>query len=55
MWWLGLRDVEKERYTTDGANFEHDERDFRGGFEGRLAIAESQPVLRGTLPTTRQP
>ena len=30
MWWLGLRDVEKERYTEDGTNFEHDERAFRG-------------------------
>jgi hypothetical protein len=38
MWWLGLRDVEKERYTTDGANFEHHERDFRGGFEGALQL-----------------
>jgi hypothetical protein len=38
MWRLGLRDVEKERYTTDGANFEHDERDFRGGFEAALQL-----------------
>jgi hypothetical protein len=38
MWWLGLRDVEKERYTADGANFEHDERAFRGGFEAALQL-----------------
>jgi hypothetical protein len=38
MWWLGLRDVEKERYATDGANFEHDERDFRAGFEAALQL-----------------
>ena len=38
MWWIGLRDVEKERYTADGANFEHDERDFRGGFEAALQL-----------------
>jgi hypothetical protein len=38
MWWLGLRDVEKERYTADGANFEHDERDFRAGFEAALQL-----------------
>ena len=38
MWWLGLRDVEKERYTADGANFEHDERDFRSGFEAALQL-----------------
>jgi hypothetical protein len=38
MWWLGLRDVEKETYTADGANFEHDERAFRGGFEAALQL-----------------
>jgi hypothetical protein len=38
MWWLGLRGVEKERYTTDGSNFERDERDFRGGFEAALQL-----------------
>ena len=38
MWWLGLRDVEKERYTADGANFERDERAFRGGFEAALQL-----------------
>jgi hypothetical protein len=43
MWWLGLRDVEKERYTTDGANFEHDERDFRGGFEAALQLRNRNP------------
>jgi hypothetical protein len=38
MWWLGLRDVETERYSADGANFEHDERDFRAGFEAALQL-----------------
>jgi len=38
MWWLGLREVEKERYTAGGANFEHDERAFRGGFEAALQL-----------------
>jgi len=38
MWWLGLRDVEKERYTADGADFEHDEGDFRAGFEAGLLL-----------------
>jgi hypothetical protein len=38
LWWLGLRDVEKERYTADGANFEHDEPAFRGGFEAALQL-----------------
>jgi hypothetical protein len=38
MWWLGLRDVEKEGYEADGANFGDDERDFRGGFEAALQL-----------------
>jgi hypothetical protein len=38
MWWLGLRDVERERYTAGGANFERDERAFRGGFEAALQL-----------------
>ncbi len=38
MWWLGLRDVEKERYTAEGANFEHDEPAFRDGFEAALQL-----------------
>lgn len=36
MWWLGLRDAEKERYSVDGRIFEQDERDFRSGFEAAL-------------------
>jgi hypothetical protein len=38
MWWLGLRDVEKEKYTADGGSFERDERDFRSGFEAALQL-----------------
>lgn len=33
MWWVGLRDAEKESYQIDGRNFEEDERYFRCGFE----------------------
>ena len=36
MWWLGLRDVEKEHYEADGGNFETDERTFREGFRAAL-------------------
>lgn len=36
MWWLGLRDVEKERYQAGGGNFGDDERYFRAGFEAAL-------------------
>jgi hypothetical protein len=38
LWWLGLRDVEKERYTADGANFDRDEPSFRSGFEAALQL-----------------
>ncbi|MFZ0523560.1 MAG: hypothetical protein WAL95_21210 [Candidatus Acidiferrales bacterium] len=36
MWWLGLRDVEKEQYQAGGDNFQDDERYFRAGFEAAL-------------------
>jgi hypothetical protein len=36
MWWLGLRDVEKEKYESEGRKFEDDERYFRCGFEAAL-------------------
>jgi hypothetical protein len=33
MWWVGLRDAEKENYQAQGGNFDEDERYFRCGFE----------------------
>jgi hypothetical protein len=33
MWWVGLRNAEKETYEARGGNFQHDERYFRCGFE----------------------
>jgi hypothetical protein len=33
MWWVGLRDAEKETYQAQGGNFDEDERYFRCGFE----------------------
>lgn len=33
MWWVGLRDAEKETYEAQGGNFREDERYFRCGFE----------------------
>jgi hypothetical protein len=38
-WWLGLRDVEREKYDGD---FDHDAIDYRQGFETAL-----RPALRG--------
>lgn len=36
MWWLGLRDVEREHYELSGDHFQDDERYFRAGFEAAL-------------------
>jgi hypothetical protein len=36
MWWLGVRDVEREKYERTGGDFENDESDFRCGFEAAL-------------------
>jgi len=36
MWWLGLRDVEREHYNAAGGNFDRDEADFKRGFEAAL-------------------
>src|ERR1700683_4794032 len=38
MWWVGLRDTEKEKYETTGRKFEDDERYFRCGFEAALHL-----------------
>jgi hypothetical protein len=35
-WWIGLRDVEKARYTEQGWDFERDETSYRRGFEAAL-------------------
>jgi hypothetical protein len=39
MWWVGLRDAEKETYQAQGGNFDEDERYFRCGFEAALHSA----------------
>jgi hypothetical protein len=33
MWWIGLRDIEKEHYDAGGERFEQSEAEFRAGFE----------------------
>jgi hypothetical protein len=35
-WWIGLRDVERERYSSFGRNFSEDEQFFRLGFQAAL-------------------
>jgi hypothetical protein len=42
VWWLGLRDAEKERYRASGRNFEDDQQAYRAGFEAAL-----HPAIRG--------
>lgn len=36
MWWIGLRDVEKEHYEAAGRSFDEDEHYVRAGFEAAL-------------------
>jgi hypothetical protein len=36
MWWIGLRDIEKEHYEASGHEFEQSEKEFRAGFEAAL-------------------
>jgi len=36
MWWIGLRDVEKEHYEAKGRSFDEDENYVRAGFEAAL-------------------
>jgi hypothetical protein len=61
MWWLGVRDVEKEKYESVDSDFEKDERDFRRGFEAALhAENRNQPYescldkLRDRYPHNHQ-
>jgi hypothetical protein len=42
MWWIGLRDIEKEHYDAGGEKFEQSEAEFRAGFE-----AAQHPMNRG--------
>ncbi len=36
MWWIGLRDAEKEHYESKGRDFQSDEPAFRDGFQAGL-------------------
>lgn len=38
MWWIGLRDAEKERYNAAGGDFDRDEDYFHRGFEAALRV-----------------
>lgn len=38
MWWIGVRDAEKEKYDAAGGSFERDEAYFQKGFEAALRL-----------------
>jgi hypothetical protein len=50
MWWIGLRDAEKEKYEGAGGNCEQDERDFRAGFEDALRLENRGKLCEGARP-----
>ena len=56
-WWVGLRDVERQRYVAEGRDFEAAEPIFRQGFEAGLRLpepgqsyGEAQGALRDLYP-----
>ena len=53
MWWLRPRNVENEKYTADGANFDHDERDFRKGFGVALQLSAGLQKARKLIGPRR--
>jgi len=57
MWWIGLRDVEKEHYQAAGRSFDEDEDYVRAGFEAALlpsnrdkSYGEARENLRSRYP-----
>lgn len=58
-WWIGLRDVEEERYVADGGDFRSGELPYRRGFEAaqRLSVRgktydQARDDLRQRYPDT---
>src|SRR5207247_6402732 len=56
-WWIGLRDVERQRYTGGAVAFDAAEPSFRHGFEAALRVGfrgrsygEAQAELRELYP-----
>ena len=51
-WWIGLRDTEREHYTSSSRNFTEEEKFYRLGFEAalhtRMRCKEFDQVCRGT-------
>jgi hypothetical protein len=53
MWWMGIRDIEQERYAPVG-NFSTDEPYFRRGFEAALESANRTKSYEQYLDTRRE-
>jgi hypothetical protein len=61
MWWIGLRDIEKEHYDAGAEKFQQSEKEFRAGFEAAQHPAnrdqsyeESRDRLGERYPTARK-
>ena len=61
MWWIGLRDIEKEHYDAGAEKFQQSEKEFRAGFEAAQHPAnrdqsyeESRDRPRRALPHRAQ-
>ncbi|HEV8131735.1 MAG TPA: hypothetical protein VGQ81_10810 [Acidobacteriota bacterium] len=52
-WWLGLRDVEEEKYTAQGRDFRRDETAYRRGFEAALQLRIRGKSYDGALEYLR--
>ena len=60
-WWIGMRDAEKEHYTSQGQDFMRDESEYRLGFESALhsrtrasSYDEAKSYLKNIYPDTYQ-
>jgi hypothetical protein len=60
-WWIGMRDAEKEHYTSQGQDFAQDENEYRLGFESALrsqtrgiSYDEAKSYLKNSYPNIYQ-
>ncbi len=53
MMWVGARDVEKEHYIESGGDFEHEEPEYRAGFEAALKPANRDRSYEDCLTQLR--
>jgi hypothetical protein len=53
-WWIGLRDAEREHYTSQGGDFSLDEAKYRLGFEAALHPDRRGKTAEAAAATLRQ-